>query len=98
MPILPQRVPSPVGKVKAVVPALVMGPSTKLEAEVPDVDEPAAMFTMFVEVDRMYPRVSVKAPLTVIALFNVMSASDKVAVVLLTVRSLNVMAFAPEMF
>jgi hypothetical protein len=82
-------VPFPTGKIKAVVPVFVMGPSTKLDAEVPDVDEPVAMFRILEEVVFIFPAVSVNMPFTVIAFPRVM-AEDEGEVVLLMVRLLKV--------
>ena len=89
-------VPLPRGKIKEVVPAFVIGPSTKLEADVPDVEEPAIIFRIFATVEFIFPLVSVSAPFTVIAFPNVM-ADDKGEVVLFIVRLLKVVAVEPPM-
>ena len=59
-------VPSPTGKVKAVVPALVIGPSTKLAVLPPVEDAVLVRDNIQVEVVITLPSVKVNAPVTVI--------------------------------
>ena len=83
MPIRLQRVPSPVGKTKDVVPVFIAGPSIKL-ALLPPVgltDAPASKVKMFTEVVNRFPSVSVSIPLRVVAWLNVVPDEDELLIV-----------------